>query len=555
VLGEHQIVAVARIREALDAFGGVILADEPGLGKSFVAAAVAATEKIVDVVVPASLLPQWRTTLRDFDVDARLLTHDGMVTDPFVPEGRRRLVIVDEAHAFRNPQTQRYAALARRTAGARVLLVTATPICNSITDLKALIDVIAADDALRQRGVPSIDVAFDKRDGDLLAAVVSALVIRRGREDLPAWLHFGSLRRRVERHAVGTVGIKAAIDALQFPLVGADAILRHFLWRRLESSQAALIESLRRQLRFYERALECFASGRALPKREYRRVFAHEEDADAFQQVLFWEVFVHEKSEITPSEVEEEMRRIDALIELVTALAHSKRDKLLELVGGTEEPALIFSGWTATATDLFQALRSHRRTVLVTGRERTRAADAIEAFRSGRADVLVSTDLGAEGLNLQRAAVVIHYDIPWNPVKLEQRDGRAHRIGQRRDVVNAVYFLPEERESGIIAVVAAKNRVRRRALSGGQAILPVLVDPSLRPHLTASAAVIRFARALELKGWSVPEPFLRRHRAGFEQLLDAMSREYLDEARLNDLAVIALQEPWGASRAIGFGPL
>ena len=275
MLGEHQIVAVARIHEALDCFGGVILADEPGLGKSFVAAAVAATEAAVDVIVPASLLPQWRITLRDFDVDARLLTHDGIITDPFVPEGRRRLVVVDEAHAFRNPQTQRYAALARRTAGARVLLVTATPICNSVRDLKALIDVIAADDALRPRGVPSIDIAFDTRDAELLAAVVSALVIRRGREDLPAWLRFGSLHRRVIRHAVGTDEIKSAIDALQFPLVGANAILRHFLWRRLESSAAALLESLRRQIRFYERALECFATGRALPKREYRRVFGH----------------------------------------------------------------------------------------------------------------------------------------------------------------------------------------------------------------------------------------------------------------------------------------
>ena len=56
----------------------------------------------------------------------------------------------------------------------------------------------------------------------------------------------------------------------------------------------------------------------------------------------------------------------------------------------------------------------------------------LHAFRAGRIDVVVSTDLAAEGLNLQRAGMVVHYDLPWNPVKLGPRNGRAHRIGQTR---------------------------------------------------------------------------------------------------------------------------
>src|SRR5207237_8119718 len=90
--------------------------------------------------------------------------------------------------------------------------------------------------------------------------------------------------------------------------------------------------------------------------------------------------------------------------------------------------------------------------------------DAIGAFRRGRIGTLVCTDLAAEGLNLQRAGVVVHYDIPWNPVKLDQRNGRAWRIGQKRTCVQAIYFLPENRRTRIIETVTAKNRARRRLL-------------------------------------------------------------------------------------------
>src|SRR5206468_9714557 len=71
LLADHQVEAVRRAVAALDAFGGVILADEVGLGKSFVAAAVAkrfAGE--IDLIVPASLVPQWQRTLRQFHVEA-----------------------------------------------------------------------------------------------------------------------------------------------------------------------------------------------------------------------------------------------------------------------------------------------------------------------------------------------------------------------------------------------------------------------------------------------------------------------------------------------------
>jgi superfamily II DNA or RNA helicase len=529
VLAEHQLEAAARAVELLRTRGGVLLADEVGLGKSFVAAEVMRRMGGGELIVPAALIVQWRETLAGFELDAPIFTHDGIVSDPFVPLPSRRLVVVDEAHAFRNPRTQRYAALARRTAGARVLLVTATPVCNSIGDLEALVRLLARDDLLADLGIPSMDVAFAMRDLAAIDVIVSALMIRRDRGVLPQELRFGELQRSVIRHPVLDAPM---MDELRFPLVGDVAILRRFLRRRLESSEAALLESLRRQLRFYERALDAIAAGRSLPKRDYRRAFGAEEDRDAFQNVLFWELFAP-PGDVDPAVIREEMSRLNSLVAAARASPCEKRALLVELVAVTREPVLIFTGAVATARDLQAVLKCG----LVTSRERSREA-VLHAFRAGRIDVVVSTDMAAEGLNLQRAGMVVHYDLPWNPVKLDQRNGRAHRIGQTRSSVRAVYFVPQTRDTGIVEIITRKNRVRRRVLTRrGSSFADVA--PTLPTRLTSDSAFARLRAATEL---ALPEILARRHKAGIEQVMEEMSREYLDQGRIDELIALAESE-------------
>jgi len=527
-LAPHQLDALDRLMQLLDLRGGAILADDVGLGKSFVAAAVACAMRQrgydVTLIVPASLVAQWREI-----VDAEAITHDALANDPRLPDlSRRRLLVVDEAHAFRNRKTQRWAALARRSIGARLLLVTATPICNSADDLFALVSLIAADDALRDYGVASIEEAFRLRRG--LDAIVSALVVRRERDVLPPELYFGELERQVIRHPVAA----APIDELQFPLSAAAPLLRQFLWRRLESSDAALLESVRRQVRFYQRVLE---SGRSLTRRDYRRAFAHEEESEAVQQILFWDLLFcrtgdpacpdgHDCPSYDPAAIRDEMRRLDelrAFVERTPSLKH----ELLPIAG---EPALIFTGSVATARDLARRLRC----AVATSRD---GIAAIDAFRRGRVDLVVSTDLAAEGLNLQRAAVVVHYDIPWNPVKLDQRNGRAFRIGQTRASVRAVYFLPERDRSRIVATVEAKNSVRAGILGGAgwKTALHRGGDIALPPHLPRDAGAVGLLRAIEAAGLEAPPIALRRWRAGIELIFAEMARELIDERRLRDL--------------------
>jgi superfamily II DNA or RNA helicase len=519
-LAPHQREAVSRALTLIARHGGAILADDAGLGKSYVAASVAAELQqrgsCVELVVPASLVPQWRDTLCDFNIDARIITHDSLAGDASLPDGDR-FIIVDEAHAFRNRRTQRWCALARRSIGSRLLLVTATPICNGADDLLALVSLIAADDALRRCGVASIDDAFAIRDGPALDVVVRELVIRREREVLPPELRFGSLERRVIRHPITA----APIDALQFPLSTSAPLLRQFLWRRLESSPAALLESVRRQLRFYERVIE---SGRALSRRDYRQAFAAEEDADAFQQILFWDLLAPADG-FDASGVREEMSRLTCIRSIVERADDTKAALLESTLD--DDPTLIFTGAAATARSLALRLRCG----LATARDGT---GAIDAFRRGTIDRVVATDLASEGLNLQRAAVVVHYDIPWNPVKLDQRNGRAHRIGQTRHSVRAIYFLPEAR-SRVVETIASKNRTRRRILSAHHTEIDAPSTSDLPQRLPADSPALSLINALRANGLTPPAALFRRHRAGVELLFAEMAKEYLDARRLAEL--------------------
>src|SRR5947199_2941623 len=137
-LASHQVAAAQRLIAILQRYGGALLADAVGLGKSYVALAVAlALGEPFALVVPAVLVPQWRALLAQRGVAAPVITHEGMsvrtVRQSVSPSVR--LFIVDEAHRFRNPDTNRYRALAKLVVGARVLLVTAPPHHNLITTM------------------------------------------------------------------------------------------------------------------------------------------------------------------------------------------------------------------------------------------------------------------------------------------------------------------------------------------------------------------------------------------------------------------------------------
>ncbi|WP_245510036.1 DEAD/DEAH box helicase [Rhizobium leguminosarum] len=186
--------------------------------------------------------------------------------------------------------------------------------------------------------------------------------------------------------------------------------------------------------------------------------------------------------------MEHEIQRLDELIALADSIVReTKIERLLQMIGeefGPDEPILLFTEYKATQVLIINAL--HRRfgfgsATFINGDEwldnleqvsgsaktisqpREHAADA---FNAGKVRFLVSTEAGGEGIDLQeRCAVLVHADMPWNPMRLHQRVGRLSRYGQTRPV--SVYILrnPQTVEARIWDLLNAKLERIQAALS------------------------------------------------------------------------------------------
>src|SRR2546422_6631684 len=191
-LAAHQRPAAERLAAILDRYGGALLADAVGLGKSYVALAVAlACGEPFSLVVPAVLVPQWRALLAQHNAAAPIITHESLSTRDYrhLPPitAPYRLLVVDEAHRFRNPDTRRYRALAKLVVAARVLLVTATPVHNRLADLFRLFRLFLRDHELAALGVASLRrAAAGEVDAATLAAVAARLTVARSRDPVRA---------------------------------------------------------------------------------------------------------------------------------------------------------------------------------------------------------------------------------------------------------------------------------------------------------------------------------------------------------------------------------
>src|SRR2546427_739477 len=136
------------------------------------------------LVVPAVLVDQWRGLLERYGSGAPIITHESLSLNrcrPLPPSTAPcRLFIIDEAHRFRNPLTNRYRALAKLVVGARVLLVTATPVHNRIADLLHLFRLFQRDHDLTALGVPSLcHAARGDADPHVVTAATARLSVSR----------------------------------------------------------------------------------------------------------------------------------------------------------------------------------------------------------------------------------------------------------------------------------------------------------------------------------------------------------------------------------------
>lgn len=502
-LAAFQEEAVARAQDILQRRGGVIIADSVGLGKTYIAAALIESQLRLErncvVVVPEALIRTWRRALQplteSFQGRVKLLTHGqlsrGRVVDP---DG---LVVIDEAHAFRNPATRRYRSLRWLSRSSSVVLLTATPVNNSLSDLYFQIRLFAADNAFIDLGIGSLSgllrAAVPDRDG--LRRLRAAVLIRRTRSEVRARfqqieLPGGELLRFPQETSLTTVAYSppVSIDAFEPLLMGlrlsiyqSDAttiLVRLSLLKRLQSGQRAILLSIDRLLALHERYLASLNEGRLLTPRLLRN---SPDDQLFFPELVSDEVPATIDVATLRSLAKSDLAALQTLHASISQTQDEKIQRLIRLLAARAPPArtIVFTEFRDTAEDLWRRLRARFQVALVTGSgawlgsERCSRAEIVKRFapRANAArpphpheavHVLIATDVLAEGLNLQDADSVINYDLPWNPVRLIQRAGRVDRIGSEFNVVQVYNFVPDREFDKILGVM----RRLRTKLSG-----------------------------------------------------------------------------------------
>ncbi|MBC7791601.1 MAG: DEAD/DEAH box helicase family protein [Anaerolineae bacterium] len=449
-LRPHQLSAIARLRSALLEMGGALLADEAGLGKTYVAAALAREALRPVIVAPAALRPMWTQALRQAGASAELLSYEGLSrqrTSADADSPRYDLVILDEAHHARNPATRRYRRIAELTVDSRVLLLSATPIHNSGKDLRVLLALFLGERAMY-----------------LDAEAVARCIVRREHDDVrgsttlpalgaPQWMIVGDQE-----------DVLRALLALPPPVPPRDAgegglLLAWQLVRQWASTQGALLNAIRRRLARGAALIAALEAG-LYPSRQELQAWCWDGES---VQLAFTELLVSATSpqESMLAAVRNHQRELRSLTDRLTPASNldHERARLLRAIRAEHpyEKIVVFSQFADSVAALYKVLRSDAGVAALTGSGGIVAGgsltrrEVLERFApistgapppsaAEQIDFLLTTDLLSEGVNLQDASVVVHLDLPWTAARLEQRVGRSRRIGARH-TRTAVYAL------------------------------------------------------------------------------------------------------------------
>jgi len=416
---DHQERTALRVLR--DMRGRAILADEVGLGKTIEAGLVLkeyAVRGLVQralVLTPAALTNQWREemetkfslpfavlrSVRDWDRKSFLIASmDTAKREPHRGAAQARpwdLIVVDEAHRLKNRLSLNWrfvAGLSKKY----MLLLTATPVQNDMDELFNLVTLLKPGqlhtyDRFLERYVASPDRRVPMRVPELRGLLRDVMVRnRRG-------IAFTLPPRRVHSLAVrlGPAERRLYDDVTEF--------VRDAYW----SASGRLPWTARLTLIVLQREIgsSTFAVAETLRRLAQSPLFRMDE-----------------------RERLEELRH-----EAVAISTNVKAARLREFLRSADEKVLVFTQYLRTLQYLQGVLETDGyRVAAYHGGLSLAAKDAaVRTFREDR-DIFLSTEAGGEGRNLQFARTVVNYDLPWNPLRIEQRIGRVHRLGQDREV-------------------------------------------------------------------------------------------------------------------------
>jgi len=513
-LNPHQVdAALFALRSPLSK--GAILADEVGLGKTIEAGIVisqrwAERRRKILLILPATLRKQWQQELLEkFGIDSLILEsatfnqiRRGERRNPLLPDNRvvicsyhfaaskaddiRQVgwdqVVIDEAHRLRNvykPSNKMANAISKAVEHAPKLLLTATPLQNSLAELYGLVSVIDPHvfgdmASFREQFIRNNDEAGRNQR---LKQRIQPICQRTLRKQVLEYIRF---TRRIpltedffptdeEQQLYEQVSLYLQREVLM-ALPNAQRTLMTLVLRKLLASSTFAIAGTLRSLI------------KRLKDQEARQSLFDEEDLDDIDELTDELEESEEPQSVSKSDpqlLQSELAELERYAELAEGIQHNaKGQALLSVLQtalhqaeslGAARKAVIFTESRRTQAYLFDLLgqngydgqivlisgtnsdplsnqiyqrwlEKHRGSPYISG---SRSADTkaalVEEFRE-RATLLIATESAAEGVNLQFASLVVNYDLPWNPQRVEQRIGRCHRYGQKHDVV-VVTFL------------------------------------------------------------------------------------------------------------------
>lgn len=451
---DHQIMAAKIVKN--DFNGRALLADEVGLGKT-IEAGILLKEYFVTGIVhnaliltPPSLVTQWQEEMKaKFDLDfvakntSEFKGYDrhSMLISSLASAAQEKnadilksiewdVVVVDEAHRLKNSATKAHKFI-ESLPKKFLLLLSATPIQNDLKELYNIIELIRPGRLGSWSSFSSLFVADDKarklnttRRRDL-QEILSEIIIRTTRNEVKNYLQFTeripNTRLITSTNDESLLYSKATdfirtLWGLSKDAGKMSAILPlMILQRQISSSTAATRNALRK-------------------KKQNQPGYAHE---------------------------------IDELIELSEKIKTDSKMKFLQDIVQKNQDTkfLIFTEFIDTQDYIEESLENYGTQVTKFNGSMTTSERDISVNKFKRdIPVMVSTEAGGEGQNFQFCSNVVNYDLPWNPMRVEQRVGRVHRIGQTEDVRIYNFAIKDTIEEYVLQLLYEKINLFRMTI-------------------------------------------------------------------------------------------
>ncbi|MBO8161890.1 MAG: helicase [Thermosipho sp. (in: Bacteria)] len=549
---KYQIDAIEKAISILKQHNGVIIADVVGLGKTVVASAVAHVLRYKTIIIaPPHLVNSWKIYKENFDFQGEVFSSGKLerVLDYIENTNSKEfLIIVDEAHRFRNRETKQYAMLHRICSGNKVMLLSATPFNNrplEIYNLVTLFQNPARPTFVDSKGINLYDI-FKKLDDKFIEAkksenikkikeisedirnIINPLIIRRTRLDLerievykedikaqgivfpkindPVSLeyelgelkniyldtlemicpldetdkkeYFKAARYRATHYLKDFNKYRKELEekfgTQNFEILHENLaqFMRKLLVRRFESSLAAFKKSLENMINYTEIMIKWYKSGKVplykkgniidpdLILNEGDDIDKEILDVEKIEELKNKGYYFIDSQEIKKAFIEDMesdlkvLRKIyrmwfekDKLFEIEDKKLISFKKHLRDLYRKNPgRKIVVFSEFIDTVEYLYENLKNEFKVMKYTSKDANDLSrkriihefDASSQIQTNEVQLLIATDALSEGFNLNRADVLINYDIPYNPTRVIQRVGRINRIG--REVQNEIFI-------------------------------------------------------------------------------------------------------------------